>query len=318
MGGAPALGPHPATHVAPADEDDGQRRTAGHGAARRGPSGHHRLSANGRICWPQPIGESQAGQALVTRSAAESTVPSMLPRAASMKETPRPAPARPVAPRVVDASCDVTAATPVKATPTRAIDAPATSDPAAGCPATHHAEPEQHGQHHVRGERDDHGRGQRGVAADHAGAQHLLATELLGLTGVPDDGEDAHHGGEHGQGQGVPVQGVAPDAGPGHQAEHPHAGVLDHDPGVRLQELGVLGVAVLEHGGRRGQEHGHAEDPCGQGDPVAPQREADQPHRAGEAAHRAAHHLGIRIARQARRCPRRSAAGTAPRAWAAR
>ena len=42
----------------------------------------------------------------MTRRAAESTVPSMLPRAASMKETPRPAPARPVAPRVVDASCD--------------------------------------------------------------------------------------------------------------------------------------------------------------------------------------------------------------------
>ncbi len=71
----------------------------------------------------------------------ESTVPSMFPKAASMKERPRPAPARPVAPRVVDASWDVTAATPVKATPTRAIEAPATRDPAAGCPASSMASP---------------------------------------------------------------------------------------------------------------------------------------------------------------------------------
>ena len=127
---------------------------------------------------------------------------------------------------MVDASCDVTAATPVKATPTRAIDVPATRDPAAGCPATTIAESEQYGQDNVRSKRDDHGRGQRSVATDHAGTQHLRATELLGLTGVPDDGEDAHHGGEHGEGQGVSVHGVAPDAGACHQAEHPHAGVL--------------------------------------------------------------------------------------------
>jgi hypothetical protein len=99
-------------------------------------TGHQRLSANGLICCPQPIGESHDGQSLLTRRSWESTVPSMLPSAASMKETPTAAPARPVAPRVVVANCTVTAATPVKATPTTATEVPATMDPVAGIPAS--------------------------------------------------------------------------------------------------------------------------------------------------------------------------------------
>ena len=44
--------------------------------------------------------------------------------------------ARPPAPRAVDESCDVRAATPAKATPTAAMEAPATSDPSTGSPLT--------------------------------------------------------------------------------------------------------------------------------------------------------------------------------------
>jgi hypothetical protein len=131
------------------------------------------------------------------------------------------------------------------------------------------------------------GGGQGGVAADDAGAKHLLTTELLGLTGVPDNRKHAHHRREHGQGESIPVQGVAPDTRACHQAKHPHAGILDHNPRVRLQELRVLRVAVLEHGGGCSQEPGHPQDPGRQRDPVTPQREANQPDGAGEAAHRA-------------------------------
>ena len=168
-------------------------------------NGHQMLSANGRICWPQPIGESQAGHALVTRSAAESTVPSMLPKAASMKETPTPALARPIAPRAVDGSDAGESDTDQGNR--RAGD----QRPGRGLSRDDHAEPEKNHEHRVRSQRDEDGRGQGGVAADHAGAQHLLTTELLGLPRMPDDCKHAHRGREHGQGESIPVQGVTPD-----------------------------------------------------------------------------------------------------------
>jgi hypothetical protein len=151
----------------------------------------------------------------------------------------------------------------------------------------HHRETEAHGQHKVGGDGHDQSGGQRGVAPHDAGSQQLLPAELLGLPGVPDDGQHTHHSGQHRQRQRVAVQGVTPDAGTRDQAEHPHAGVLYHNLRIRPQQFGMLGVAVLEQAGRRSQECRHAEDPGWQDQPVSPQREADQTDGAGETAHRA-------------------------------
>ncbi len=105
------------------------------------PSGHQWSPPNGRICCPHPIGESHDGHALLTRRASLSGVPSMFPIPLSRNETPSTAPAVPIAPRAVEASCEVVAATPTKASPTAATAAPAVNDPAAGWPLTNMASP---------------------------------------------------------------------------------------------------------------------------------------------------------------------------------
>ena len=75
-------------------------------------SGHQLSPPKGRICWPQPSGDSHAGQALTRRRPLASTWPSMFPTPLTTKARPRTAAARPLAPRVVEESCTVTAATP--------------------------------------------------------------------------------------------------------------------------------------------------------------------------------------------------------------
>src|SRR6266545_4663282 len=87
------------------------------------------LPPNGRICWPQPVGDIQAGQALLTRRPLGSTWPAMLPIPLVRKAIPRTAAARPLAPRVLDVSWVVTAATPANAMPTAATAAPAVNEP---------------------------------------------------------------------------------------------------------------------------------------------------------------------------------------------
>ena len=99
-------------------------------------SGHQWVPPNGRVCCPQPIGESQTGQALVTASPARSTVPSMLPMPLSANATPRTPTAMPAAPRAVEDSWQVTAATPTQTSPTAATEAPASNEPSTGCPLT--------------------------------------------------------------------------------------------------------------------------------------------------------------------------------------
>ena len=129
------------------------------------PSGHQWSPPNGRICWPQPIGDNHAGQALATRRPLASTLPSMFPTPLSTNASPRTAAARPLAPRVVDESCTVTAATPANTMPRRPTAIPAVNDPAAGCPVTIPARPSSAGQHDVGADGDDRGRrpGRHGV-----------------------------------------------------------------------------------------------------------------------------------------------------------
>ena len=133
-GAAAPLRPQPRpTSRRPASATATASRNARAATARS--SGHQWSPPKGRVCWPQPIGDSQAGQALVTRSPARSTVPSMLPMPLSTNATPRTPAAIPVAPRVVEDSWQVTAATPTKTSPTAATAAPASNEPAAGWPA---------------------------------------------------------------------------------------------------------------------------------------------------------------------------------------
>jgi hypothetical protein len=52
------------------------------------PSSHQWSPPDGRICWPQPIGDSQAGQALSTRRPLGSRWPAMLPTPLVRNATP--------------------------------------------------------------------------------------------------------------------------------------------------------------------------------------------------------------------------------------
>jgi hypothetical protein len=65
----------------------------------------------------------------------------MLPIPLTRKENPRTAAARPLAPRVLEVSWVVTAATPANTTPTAAIAAPAANAPTTGCPVAVIARP---------------------------------------------------------------------------------------------------------------------------------------------------------------------------------
>src|SRR6478736_6469340 len=82
------------------------------------------------------MGESQTGQALLTLIPAGSTLPSMLPMPLSANATPRTPTAMPAAPRAVEESWQVTAATPTHTSPTAATEAPASNEPSTGCPLT--------------------------------------------------------------------------------------------------------------------------------------------------------------------------------------
>ena len=182
-------------------------------------SGHQCAPPKGRVCCPHPIGDSHAGHALVTRRPAWSTVPSMLPMPLSANAIPRAPAAMPAAPRVVEDSWQVTAATPTHTSPTAATDAPASSAPSSRLPADRDAGTEHQGEDDVGGHGDEDAGGQAGVATDDGGAEHLGAAELLVLAGVPDHREGAHQCGEHRQGDVLAVQHVAADAGSGGEPE---------------------------------------------------------------------------------------------------
>ncbi len=91
----------------------------------------HQLSwSYGRICWPQPIGDSHDGHELTSVTPPSTTLPDTSPTARSRKATPIAAAAIPLAPRAVSETCAVTAAIAAKAMPTAAMPAPAANEPA--------------------------------------------------------------------------------------------------------------------------------------------------------------------------------------------
>ena len=137
--------------------------------------------------------------------------------------------ARPMAPRAVEASWEVTAATPVKATPTAATAAPAVKDPAAGWPFTSMARPSSTASTRFAASVTSDRRGQSGVPAHHGRAEHLRPAELLVLPGVAHHRERAHHGGQHRQGDVVADHRGPTDAGAGREAEHAQAGVVGRE-----------------------------------------------------------------------------------------
>ena len=208
-------------------------------------SGHQRAPPKGRVCWPHPIGDSHAGQALVTREPGPVDGAEHVADAAEHERDGRGRRRRcPAAPRVVEDSWQVTAATPTHTSPTAATEAPVSSAPSTGCPVTAIAGAEHHGQDDVGGHGDQDGGGQAGVPPDHGRAEHLGAPELLVLAGVPDHRERAHQGGEHRQGDELAVQHVAarrwaPRSGPSRRMP----ALRRHHPGLAHEVL-VQGQAV--------------------------------------------------------------------------
>jgi hypothetical protein len=110
-------------------------------ATANNPSGHRWSPPNGRICCPHPIGDNQAGHALSILMPLASTRPSMFPTPLTTNVSPRAAAARPLAPRVVEESCAVTAAIPANTMPSAPTAVPVVNEPAAGCPVTIPASP---------------------------------------------------------------------------------------------------------------------------------------------------------------------------------
>ena len=104
-------------------------------------SGAQSSPPKARICWPQPTGDSQAGQALTRRTPLASTLPSMLPMPLTTTAAPSTLAASELAPRLVDDNWTVTAATAAKTIPSAPIAAPAVSELAVGCPVASPASP---------------------------------------------------------------------------------------------------------------------------------------------------------------------------------
>ena len=100
--GVPApFGPQPPADVPAGGEQRRRRPPAAPKVATASSSGHQWLPPKGRICWPQPIGESQAGQALVTPQRRPVDGAEHVADAAEQRTRRRgPRPAMPVAPRV--------------------------------------------------------------------------------------------------------------------------------------------------------------------------------------------------------------------------
>ena len=240
-------------------------------------SGHQLSPPNGRICSPQPSGESHAGQALTRRRPVASTWPSMFPTPLTTNARPRTAAAKPLAPRVVEESCTVTAATPAKTMPSAPVAIPAVNDPTAGCPAATPASPSDDGQRDVGADGDDEGGGQAGVTADDGGADQLGAPGLLVLARVPDDRQRAHQCREHRE------QEIAADhrrralARAGGDAEDPQRGSAREE----LRLVGErLAVPSADSGQHPGHQQGKPEHVGGELEPVAPQRQPRERARA--------------------------------------
>ena len=113
----------------------------------------------------------------------------------STNATARAPAAMPEAPRVVEDSWQVTAATPTHTSPTAATEAPVSSAPSTGCPVTAIAAASTTARTTSAATATSDGGGQAGVPSDDGRAEHLGPPELLVLAGVPDHREGAHQGG---------------------------------------------------------------------------------------------------------------------------
>ena len=174
----------------------------------------------------------------------------MLPMPLSRNASPRAAAARPPAPRVVDESWTVTAATPANTTPKAPTAAPAANEPAAGCPVSDPRHRQRCRQREVGADRDDECGGQGGMAADDGGADQLGAPRLLVLPCVAHDGLRAHQRREDREHQIAADQHGGADADPGGDAEDPTARGAHEDLGLldeRLVRLCRLPASIPAH-----------------------------------------------------------------------
>ncbi len=135
----------------------------------------------------------------------------MFPTPLTTKATPRVAMASPFAPRAVEESCEVRAATPVNATPTAAMAAPAANELAAGSPLAIIARPSRGASTTFAASATVMAAASARGRPDDPRAEQLVAAPLFALPRVPDDGEHAHHRGQDRERQVAPAHRVGAD-----------------------------------------------------------------------------------------------------------
>ena len=239
---------------------------------------------NGRICWPQPIGDNHAGQALTTRRPLASTVPSMFPRPLTTNASPSTAAARPLAPRVVDESCTVTAATPANTIPKAPIASPAMNEPTAGSPVAIPTSPSSPASTRLAPTVTMSAAARPACRPDDGRADQLGASGLLVLAGVAHDGKGAHQRGQHREQQIAAGHEGGADARAGDDTEYPQ--------GRRARkELDLLDESLVRvrppHPHHSGHQDGRPEHVGGELEPVARQRQPGERDRAAQRIHRA-------------------------------
>ena len=151
------------------------------------------------------------------------------------------------------------------------------------------------------------------MTADDGGADKLGAPGLLVLPGVAHDREACSSGGQHGEQQVAADHRGAADARarrPGRRAAAPGCSRR-----ARPRSASAWCGRARRSGQHRGHEDGEPEHIGGEREPVAPEREPGERDRAGE--RRSSRAAPARHGVADSRCPRRSGAGTAPRASAA-
>ena len=163
-------------------------------SATASPSGHQRSPPNGRICWPQPIGDSQAGHALSTRRPLGSGSPGHVADPGHEErhaEDSRGQAAGATGARGELAGDRGDAGEGEADSGDRRPGGERTRRPAARRRSAPDPAP---AARTTLATRHDQGGGQAGVPADDGGADQLGPAGLLALPGVPHHGERAHQG----------------------------------------------------------------------------------------------------------------------------
>ena len=250
-------------------------------AARRTGSANRSGLVNGRNRWPQPIGDSSDGHALLTCSRSDAGVPSASPTPRNRYAAPTRPAAAPFALLPEGMTWATAAAKPTKNTPTAPTAAPAPTAPGTGSPAA--TKPAARNMARIRfaaaprQKRRCQGRCPR----ERNRAEDFGPSELFIGAGVPHHKERAHQSRQHGRERETLEEHDRPNAGAvGQAAEEKKCRVRSRQGQDRCLRGLVTKLRDHRAGGRKAEQR-DAQDPDRQCHPVPACLEQCQPQHAG-------------------------------------